>query len=240
VTLNGDTDYDGIGTLATASDINGDILRYGRINSKAPFAASIDLVIPAADLTDTDTDPVCYDATNDGSCDIFTIANIGGANLRFGRLVIGNEVSSEQIPLNAPLTAEYYNGTGYVVNTADVCTGIANTDLELDSSVEVDQIDATIDVSNAVGCADGTTALTVGPFVAGTGQMTFTAPGEACTGFTDISIDLSSLGLDHLLFDWDDEDGMNDGPHNDNPQGRATFGIISRPKEIIYTREPWN
>ena len=238
VTLGGDTDYDGTGTLATAAGSSGDVLRYGRVSPKAPFVADINLNVTAADLTDSDG--VCYDATADGTCDSYTISNIGGASLRFGRLKIGSEVSSESMGITAApmLKTEYYNGTGYVTNTNDVCTGISATQLTLSSPYEPAETDGNVKICEA----GGTTTMTVtnNPFVAGQGLLSFTPPGPACTGFADILIDLSTLNLNHLQFDWDDDDGLHNGPYDDNPRGRATFGIMSRPKEVIYTREPWN
>jgi hypothetical protein len=236
VNMSGNTDYDGIGTLSTVSGANGDIIRYGRINPAAPFAANFNLSFPIADLTDTDG--VCYDATNDGVCDSYIITNIGGANLRYGRLTIGTEVSSELIDMNVPLTAEYYNGASYVKNTNDVCTGIAETDLTLSNTYQTGETDGDIQICQAGGMT--TMTITNNPFVLGDGLLSFSAPGAACTGFTVISVNLSALGLNHLRYDWDDEDGLNDGPYDDDPAGRASFGILSRPREIIYQREPWN
>ena len=235
VTLGGNTNYDGTGTLATASGSSGDALMYSRQIPEAPFAADINLDFSAADLTDTDG--VCYDATNDGVCDSYTITNIGGAYLKFGRLIIGEEVSSEVIDMNVPVTAEYFNGTGYVTNQDDECTGIASTDLSLSNTLQAAQTDGDIQICEA----GGTSTMTVAnnPFVAGVGMLTFTAPGTACEGFSNIDLDLSTLGLEYLQFDWQDADGLNDGPYSDNPTGRATFGILSRPKEIIYIRESW-
>ena len=65
--------------------------------------------------------------------------------------------------------------------------------------------------------------------------------------FADITVDLTNspgIGMEYLMFDWDGEDQPEGSPdgyiYDDNPTGRATFGIISRPKQVIYTREPWN
>ena len=139
--------------------------------------------------------------------------------------------------MNVPLTAEYYNGTGYAVNTDDACTAIAATDLVLSSPYEAAKTNGTIKICAAGGTS--TMTVTHNPFVAGNGLLTFTAPGASCTGFTNIDIDLHSLNKDYLMFDWNNDDGLNDGPYNVNPSGRASFGILSRPKHVIYTREPW-
>ncbi len=39
-----------------------------------------------------------------------------------------------------------------------------------------------------------------------------------------------------LQYDWDDDDGMEDGPFDDNPTGRTTFGIFNGPRDFIYIR----
>ena len=235
--------YNGNIDLRLDNGTNGDAFMYSRTTAEAPFNASVLLTFAGSGLVDSDG--ICYDGDGDGICegsintdDDFVFGTISGAELRFGRLVIGEEVSSELIDMNVPLTAEYYNGSGYVVNQDDQCTGIASTDLVMSNTLESMQTDGNIQVCEA----GGSTSMTVtnNPFVSGDGLLTFTAPGTACEGFTDIQVDLSTLGLDYLRFDWNDDDGMNDGPYDDDPTGRATFGILSRPKEIIYTREPWN
>lgn len=243
VTLGGNTDYDGTGTLAIAAGPSGDIFMYGKINPESPFAADINLDITSSDLTDSDN--VCYDLNDDDVCDSYSISNIGGAELRFGRLIIDEDVGSEEAVLNVAFDTEYYNSGVYVINTDDMCTTIADTapanavpDLVLSNEIEIDQTDGEIRIGGA--CAATTTmTLTNNPFAAGQGLLEFSPPGTDCTGFADISINLTGMGLDHLLFDWNGEDEGGDGLYDDNPTGRASFGIISRPKQVIYTREPW-
>ncbi len=48
----------------------------------------------------------------------------------------------------------------------------------------------------------------------------------------DIEIDLSSAGLGSLRGDWD-----GDSLYDDNPTGRATFGIYKGRDPIIFLRE---
>ena len=234
--------YNGYVDLRLDSGTNGDAFMYSRVTPEAPFPASVLLTFTGAGLIDSDG--ICYDGNGDGICegtinnnDDFAYGTIGGVELRFGRLVIGEEVSSEVIDMNVPVTAEYFNGTGYVTNQDDQCTGIASTDLSLSNTLQSAQTDGNIQICEA----GGTTNMTVGsnPFAAGVGMLTFTAPGASCEGFTNIDVNLSTLGLDYLRFDWQDADGLNNGPYTDDPTGRATFGILSRPKDIIYTREPW-
>ena len=63
------------------------------------------------------------------------------------------------------------------------------------------------------------------------------APGIGKTGSLDVTIDLSAQ--DWLQYDWDDIDGLGDGPYDDNPTGRVTWGIFSGADQLIYIREPW-
>ena len=243
VTIINLNNYNGNIDLRLDNATNGDAFMYSRVSAEGPFTANTLLTFAGAGLIDADG--VCYDGDGDGNCegtfnndDDFVFGNIGGANLRFGRLRIDTEVSSEQIAMNVPLLAEYYNGTSYVLNPDDQCTGIARTELTLASPFQSAETDGDVQICEAGGTS--TMTVTNDPFASGDGNLVFTPPGANCEGYTDILIDLSVLGLDHLKFDWDDEDGMNNGPYDDDPSGRATFGILSRPKEVIYTREPWN
>jgi MSHA biogenesis protein MshQ len=57
--------------------------------------------------------------------------------------------------------------------------------------------------------------------------------------FITLNLSVSGSAQDWLQFDWDNTDGLNDGPYDDNPSGRASFGIFKGPREYIYIREPW-
>ncbi len=232
VTLSGDTDFNGAGTLTLDNGIAGDEFMYDRGAEEAPFAADVDLVFSVGYLTDEDD--VCLDADNDNTCESYTINNITGANLRFGRLTIGTAFGSELLPLDVPLQTEFFNGSGFVLNTADSCTSLLNTDLILSSDVEALETDG--DVS--VGGGSTTASITNAPLALGDAGLRFTAPGTGNTGDVDITVDLSTLtGLDMpwLQYDWD-----SNGTHDNNPQGRAAFGLYSGNSEYIYIREPWN
>ncbi len=82
----------------------------------------------------------------------------------------------------------------------------------------------------------GTTSVTSGnpTLVNGSAMFTFSAPGADNTGIVNIEADLTAANIGRLLSDWD-----GDGNFDNHPVGRASFGIISRPKELIYSREPW-
>lgn len=235
-TLSGAGDYDGKGILTLPAGNAGDEFLYARgATPVAPFNAKVDAVFPAGDLTDSDG--ICYDPDQNGSCDAFRIDDITGtgpgtAQQRFGRLVIGSAFGSELLPLAIALRAEYFDGTAFVVNTDDVCTGFAPADLVLSSAVESGQTDGNVQVAPG-----GVTTATVAndPFAAGEGGLTLSAPGEGNTGHVDITVDLGTLGMEWLRFDTD-----GDGSHDDDPVGRASFGIYPGDGDFIYIREPWD
>ena len=109
-----------------------------------------------------------------------------------------------------------YDGTNWTVNTDDVCSSVLTTDLSLTQSPP--------GLSSA--------AIADNPFSSGDPGLSFTAPGTGNTGYVDIEADLSSASLGSLLGDWD-----GDSSYDDNPTGRATFGIYKGHDAIIYIRE---
>lgn len=207
-------------------------LPYGPV---AAFSPAIDL-----DFQVTDSDG----ATGTQSFNPVTFAN---PEQRWGTLVIGSNSGSELLALGIPLQTEYFDGTSFVLNSSDNCSSIAAADLALSSAVTSGS-GPSIDITNAASCTGtgvATAAITNNPLSAGNADLSFTiaAPASACTGYADISLDLSTatgLNMEWLYFDWDDLDGLGDGPHDDDPAGRASFGVYQGPREFIYQREPWN
>ncbi len=218
----GEGDLDGIFTLT----VSGDQLNYTKPASpEAPFDALVDINIPVGDLTDV-PDGVCYDVDDNGVCDSFQISGITGTQLRFGRLVIQNAYGSELLALPAPMFSEYFQGTGtgFIVNGDDNCTSFAAADITLTNYQR--NLDA------------GETAASIsGSFVAGRSNLQLTKPagGDGVyDGSVDVTVDLSTTGTNHphLQFDWD-----GDGNHDNDPLGRATFGIYKGNTRHIYLRE---
>ena len=264
VTISGDNDFaDGRAVLSLTNAPGArDAFMFERdsvdigAGEGAPFTASIDVLIrvTAGSLYDPDSSgarEVCYDGDADGNCefdgsdDYAALTDTGGSALpltemRFGRLNIGTAVGSELLPLAVPFQTEYFDGSNFIINTDDVCTSIAPTDLVLDSAVEAAETDGNIDISNAPSCASGLATATVAndPFVNGSGELSFSlaTPAAGCTGYIDITTDLSVLALDWLRYDWNDDDGSEDGPYDDDPTGRAEFGLYKGPDVYIYIR----
>ena len=227
----------GSGSLSFA-DTSSNILAVTRANPVAPFSAEIAL---SFNLLDTDAvavanvngvaaaNPVHFGTASAGNGLAFSGAN---KNMRWGRLVMRNGYGSELLPLSIPLFAEYFNGSGFVANTADNCTS-----LSLSSQLVLTNPDTAAGVAQA-----GNAVMTIAPsgsiqaalanstLVAGDAGLSFSAPGAGNTGYIDISGNFA--GLPWLRFDWD-----HDGVHDNSAAARATFGVYKGNNQQIYFRE---
>ncbi len=216
----------GTGSLAFG---DGGAIAFNRGAAVAPFDAEISLQI---DVVDEDgaiyaSNPVKFGDPTAGN----GISFPAGKEQRYGRLAISNAHGSELLPLAVPLVAQHFTTAGFVTNTNDNCTPLGILNLTLSNDLEAGQTDGDI----AIGAATTTATLANTPLAAGDAGLSFSAPGAGNTGYTDIEVDLSGTGanLPWLQFDWD---GL---PGDDNPRGRATFGIFQGSQYFIHIREPW-
>jgi hypothetical protein len=236
VTLSGDSDFDGTGILSLESGNNGDIFMYQRVIEEGEFDAQVDIIFEVINFTDQDS--VCYDQNDDDICDDFTLGGVGGAELRFGRLEIGNSFGSELLPIALQYETQYFDGTSFITNVDDNCSFTADLDMNLVPDLQlINSIETSLDGSIQV-CPAGTSSMTFGnnPLIMGDAALSFSAPslGSGCTGHFDITLDLSVLGMGHLRDDRDE-----DGLYDNDPSGRISFGVYSGPEDVIYIREPW-
>jgi MSHA biogenesis protein MshQ len=206
----------GVGTLTFDS---GSGLAFSRSALAAPFDAEIALSIDVLDLDGVAAlaNPVSFGAASAGN----GIAFSAGKQLRFGRALLGNAHGSELLPLAVPLRAEYWTGSGFASNTSDSCTAVPLAELALAPSPP----------------PLTTTPSLTSPLVAGDAGLSLSAPGSP--GYFDLLLDLSSASgaaLPWLRYDWP-FDGNSDGSFDDDPQGRATFGIYSGDEPLVYVRE---
>jgi len=231
VTLAGDTGGTGVATLTLASGASGDALTYTKGSAEAPFSASVTATFPATDLTDSDG--VCYDSNSDGVCDAFPITGITGTTLRYGRLVTDNAFGPETMPLTPPVYAQYFNGSGYVTNTADSCTVLTSAAFDFGSG-SYTATPAQGVMSFPIGSGTSTASLGSTTLSAGALGLTLSAPGAGKTGEIDYSINLSTAGASWLQDDWN-----GDGTRTDNPHARASFGIYKGTGKVIFRRDQW-
>ena len=158
---------------------------------------------------------------------------LGQTEVRFGRMVLENSHGSELLNLPVPMRAEYYDGSNFLINADDSCSGFPVNRLRLDSAVENAQTDGDIQV--LPGQVSRAT-LAHNPLLAGDAGLSLCPPGNpACTptagneGWVGLRLDLGSRPW--LRFDWD-----GDGLYQEDPKARATFGIFRGNDRQIHLR----
>jgi MSHA biogenesis protein MshQ len=208
----------GVGSLTfgVGDPAAGGGLAFSRTSAMAPFDASLTL---AASVTDSESvayagNPYLHSGIGfDG----------GHAEQRFGRLRLSNASGSERLALPVPFTAQYWNGQGFVTNTADHCTAPGTPSLTF--------FPATADNHLASG---QTNASVNASLVAGNGNLRLSAPGVNNFGYLDLLI----TAPDWLKYNWDGVDQSGDANLlDDNPRARAAFGKRSGSDRIIIRRE---
>jgi hypothetical protein len=203
----------------------------------SPFTASIDMVFSADFLSDNG---VCFKDNNaDTDCNSFTIANITGANLRYGRMVLDNTYGPDREALTVNIKSEYYKAGQWLLNTDDNCTDIAFTEtsgqLKLRDKAGSNIANLFDDVK-AAGTGGG--VLTEGQSN-GNNDLFFSAPNSA--GALILTLDPAASGLndwpDYLNIDWDLDGNIDD---NDFPSATVTFGQFRGNDRIIHWQEIFN
>jgi len=217
-------------------------LFFQRTTPVAPFDAEVSLAINVID-----EDGIVYAANpakfgNEiaGGGIVFSDMNPGTTNdkdVRFGRLRLGNANGSQLVPLSVPMETQYWNGSGFITNTADSCTTIAATNVAMSNFTQ-----------NLAACE---TAISVsGAFSAGRKTPQLAAPGSGNNGSVDLTVNLGSTGSGttctsvggapvpvagaNLLFLRGNWTG---GAYDQNPAARASFGIYRGAEEVIFIRE---
>lgn len=136
-------------------------------------------------------------------------ALVGATIVPFGRLQIDNAYGSELLNLSMRITAQYWNGSGYVTNTLDSCTPMAHDRFSMDGYNK--GIDTTnMSLANLVGGAN---------MLNGKGRVLLTRPQPKPT--VKGSVVLRSAKGDSLP-----------------GSGRATFGVY-KAGPVIYMRETY-
>ena len=228
--------FDGTGRVTVV----GDRLTYAKPTAPAPpFNAQAALTFTAADLTDSDG--VCFDDTLNG-CDPLTISGIVGdpaapAVQRWGRIAVTNAFGPELIDLQVPMRAEFFNGTTFVLNTDDLCSGVT-----LQPIVDANAGDSLLPSETCVQDSGSPGASGQGCGVPGPGPRRYTAvpplgnggtymvwlraPGAGNVGILDVTPDVPAW----LRFDW-----RGTGPVA--PTARVGFGVFQGDRRAIHERE---
>ncbi len=191
-------------------------LKFTRGSPSAPFDASLNL---SASVSDSEG------VTHAGNPYLHSgIGFVGGqSGMRFGRLRLGNATGSERVSLPLPLSAQFWNGQGFVTNTADNCTLLSTPGLAFFTQSADNRL------------ASGETAASLNSMlIAGNGNLSLSAPGIGNFGFLDLSISAPAW----LKYNWDGVDqGSDADPFDDNPRARAAFGRRGGANPVILKRE---
>jgi MSHA biogenesis protein MshQ len=182
----------------------------------------------------------------------------GTAELRSGRVHISNAYGSELVDLPMPMQVEYYADTtvtapliippitGWIANVDDACSSVglsafSNYQGNLSAGETCVQDTGSPGVSGQ-GCAVAGPLAPVNerylalpkitgspPPSLGSYNLYLKAPGSGNEGSVDITANLSAKTW--LRFDWDGIAG------DDDPTGRASFGLYRGSPKHIYLRE---
>ncbi len=246
--------------------LNGTQLRYDKVNLDevgsdsnsvsgimyspvAPFGADLDLTFSATFLTDINGR--CFRQSSvDPDCDSFTISNISGTTLRFGRFVLESNYGAETDDLVVPMRAEYFDGSAWRLNTLDNHT-LIDFD-EAQGHVILTPI-GTPDLTDAINNLDSTGVLQNG-LSNTSSDMRFNRPQS----IGQLQLSLSPL-IDptvfpyYLNFDWnndgvicnaatcpDTDDAGSNPQQTDFPSAIVTFGLYRGNDRVIQWREVFN
>lgn len=218
------SDASGVIGAMTTSAVSAASFTAGVANASPVFAYTNVLTAPSSiRLRATDVDGVVSSTTE------------GLAHIRSGRARLASQYGSELLDLALPFQTQYWDGSAWLLNAADICTtgvSLALTDpapADGLSTAEVCVWDTGSPGNSGLGCvAAGTVANRFRePPTAGAGglfNLNLRAPGAGNTG----SMNVTATVPDFLRFDWT-------GAGKTSPTARATFGLRRMP--IIYLRE---
>jgi MSHA biogenesis protein MshQ len=231
--------YDGSGLVT----MDGFRFRYNKVDSEnsafdvvSPFAASIEMVFSADFFTQ---DGLCFkEGNDDATCNPFTITNIIGANMRYGRLALDSTYGPDNEPLTVNIKAEYYDDGRWQVNTDDSCTAINFTEESGQLTVTPESnVDITDYIDPVKAAGEGGGFLSFGESNANN-DFFFSAPD--ISGQLHLSLNPNGADVswpDYLNFDWEGDDDIDSG---DAPSATVTFGQFRGNDRIIQWREVFN
>jgi hypothetical protein len=229
----------GVGTLTFAA---GSGISFNRSTTTPSAAFDADIAL-ALNVVDGDnvvfgSNPASFGAATSGNGNAFS----GGKAMRYGRLRLQNVSGSQLHPLLPQIEAQYWDGKSFLANTADNCSVIRPTDIAMGPYTGT-----LTDTPKCLTAISGTNLA----LSAGRKTFTLTAPGGGINGSVTLTPNLAAVGgnscsavgslsapataanpsLLHLQGNW------GGGSFNQNPAGRATFGIRGGSEEVIFHRE---
>ncbi len=163
--------------------------------------------------------------------------SLGSSEIRYGRLNLKNAYGSELVPLQVAMHSEYFNGSGFILNTDDHCT----TGIILGPLTDVDSADGLLPGDTCVFDTGSPGLSSLGCAVAGPVGEQFSVPPSAgdfnlwfqpSGAGNEGSLDLATTVPAWLQYDWS-------GSGLANPHARLTFGVYKGRPALIYQRETY-
>ena len=182
-------------------------VNYQHNTLSAPFNLRIDLEATDSDLVTSGT------------------VNSNAFEIRLGRARLVDTYGPEISNLEMPLRAEYFDGSSWVLNTADSCTNYQSTNISFDAGSYSDNLAA--GETTILGPLT-TQSISSGTSTLGNGFW-FSAPGENNYGSVLINLDLSLQPW--LQFDWNGDNSI------DTSNALLSFGYYRGSDRVIYWRE---
>ncbi len=179
------------------------------------------------------------DCVVNGNCNSRQLS--GSLNLRFGRLTLSDVHGPESSAIPMVWQTDFWNGSGFVLNTDDNCTQLPLSDISfVGASSSVDAVNdvVSVDVGGAVsvfnfsdpnGILDCLSSAAVG-FCRGKAGIHYGATGQVVT--YPIDVDLSAHPF--LQGDWDQDGNYNDSAH---PRVYVRFQNYRGHDRVIYWQE---
>jgi MSHA biogenesis protein MshQ len=216
---------------------------FTRSTPVAPFDAEISLAI---DVIDADgvayaSNPARFGQASAGN----GIAFSTGKSMRFGRLVMASANGSQLVPLAVRVEAQYWGYTnpptnsvlGFITNTADSCTSLANNNVQMSSfSGNLAACETAISGAGTLSSGRGTFVLPP-PGSANSGSVLLTAnlgtssSGTTCTTVGGGTVAATGASRAYLQGAW------SGSAYDDDPSGLISFGTRRGADELIFVRE---
>jgi hypothetical protein len=159
--------------------------------------------------------------------------------VRFGVLALGSAYGSDLLPLRLPVTAMVWNGTGWVINTADACTGASLSNASIALGNQVQKPGTTGSFSTSVQASPSLAST----WSQGSGSITLSASGTA--GTAQVALNLGSSSPDASCIGWSVASTGSGLPwlrgnwcgagYAKDPSSLASFGTAATP--FVYFRE---
>ncbi len=249
VQVDDSTPYDAVYAVDFNAVITFDKDDTPQIPAASPAAS---ILIDETFLTDQSISTLCYKNTPFGACLDYSVSNITGANLRWGRLVLDNVFGAETQTLNMPIRTEYMDASGaFITNESDDCTLYNWTEGSGQLSVTAPPGEA--DITGSIPAVNGAGVLNNGAALSYEGLI-IPAPGEGNLGSVFIILEPNAVAVnwpDFLSFDWDGNGVVctpallalgtnvdcNSANELDRPIASASFGQYRGNDRIIHWRE---